>query len=84
MIALNFRWPTPSTVLKNSDPPHYFPSPPPPPPFTLWPVPNYTCPSTDCEQKQTELIHYGLVSIAKTTITEHMRINNKRTMDPKA
>jgi hypothetical protein len=38
MIALNFRWPTPSTLLKNSDPPPIFPSPP-RPPFTLWPVP---------------------------------------------
>jgi hypothetical protein len=29
MIAINFRWATPSTVLKNSDPPPIFPSPPP-------------------------------------------------------
>jgi hypothetical protein len=28
MIVINFRWPTPSTVLKNSDPPPIFPSPP--------------------------------------------------------
>jgi hypothetical protein len=40
MIAINFRWPTPSTVLKNSDPPPYFPQPT--PPFTLWLVPNAT------------------------------------------
>jgi hypothetical protein len=39
MIALNFRWPTPSTVLKNSDPPPYFSQPT--PAFTLWPVPNF-------------------------------------------
>jgi hypothetical protein len=29
MIALNFRRPSPSTLLKNSDPPPIFPSPPP-------------------------------------------------------
>jgi hypothetical protein len=31
MIAINFRWPTPSTVLKNSDPPPYIFQPPTPP-----------------------------------------------------
>jgi hypothetical protein len=29
MIAINFRWPTPSTVLKNSDPTPYFSQPTP-------------------------------------------------------
>jgi hypothetical protein len=29
MIAINFRWPTLSTMLKNSDLPPIFPSPPP-------------------------------------------------------